>query len=611
MPEGLSPELYAQLQDAMAQYQAGPQAQQDVAAVSSPGSAVQASIPMPGQLQPPQPAAPNPIGGQPYGGGTPDQQLSSNPKEATADTLNIIERQKDSDQQQGDVESAGLQKQSDIENAASNETAQQSRDFDQLQQQNQADADAQHQRRLQALDQFKAQNLKDPSSQFWEDKGQGSRITAALGAFASGLGGGLTGQGGNKFLDFLHGEMENNFNAHKENIDNMYKAAVEEGKIEDNVENRNRFRNQAKLASFELQSEHIKHDLNAAIHGSASKVATVTAQKAIAGLDQEGVKARSDYAALLAKQGANGLAAQRARQKEIKDQFFKQVDLHNKDMGENESRQAAIADLQAGGYNDSELAPLMEAQGITANPRTGRYEVPKTNVEGSVEPSHYDDAGNLVIPSKTAQGKRIDPKEQEQMRKDATEKTATVEEIDPATKKPVARKQIFNTKEDAEAYKSVPQAEKLHATMVKAWDEGDAGTYEQARKQFIEMAPKLLGYKRGPSEAQAGGIDKTNADANDRATIAGQLPEMQVANRVPFISAFGPVTQTEQGFYNRNPLGQTNSYAGQAINKLKGVRTTLDDIKKDLQSNITAPPKPAAPTGAEVAKKIGLIPQKK
>lgn len=604
MPEGLTPELYSQLQDAMAQYNQGQQpsqqpVQQDQSAVAAPGSAVQALIQMPGQLQPPQPAAPNPVGGQPYGGGTPDQQLSSNPTQATADTLNILDRQKNLTGQQGDAEAEGLQGEADVENAASAETQQQAKDFNELQQQNLADLEAQHSRRLQALDTFRAQNLKDPSSQFWEDKGQGSRITAALGAFASGLGGGLTGQGGNKFLDFLHSEMDNNFNAHKENIDNMYKAAVEEGKIEDNVENKNRFRNQAKLQSFELQSAHIKHDLNAVKSSSASKVAKIAADKAIAGLDQEGVKARSDLAAILAKQGVGNLAAQRARQKEIRDAFFKQVDLHNKDMGEDESRTAAIADLKGAGYNNSELAPLMSGLGITANPKTGEFDLKQNNTtEAETSEPHYDDNRKLVVPTKTAQGKRIDPKEIATLTKDLTEKTADVD----------GKPQIFRTKEDAEAMKAIPDAERLHAVMLKAWKEGDAGTYNQAADQFVEMAPKLLGYRRSPSEGQAGITRSSDTDAEDRATIRGQLPKFEIANRFG-IPGF-PVSQWEQAhLHNRNLLGQTNSAAGQALNKLDGVGTTISGMKQDLLHNISSPYK-AGKTPEEKTKELDELTKK-
>jgi hypothetical protein len=590
MPDGLTQEQYDSLHEGLDQLQ---QPQQDAAAVAAPGSAVMAQIPMPGTLQAPAPAAPNPQGGMAYGGGTPDQQLSSPPKEFTADTLNNIDRQKQLTGQQGDVESQGLSDESDVNKEDAAEKILRAKDFDQNIMQYNADAEDAHNMRLSDLAEYRAKagSLKDPSSQFWEDKGQGSRITAALGAFASGLGGGLTGQN-NGFLDFLHKEIDGNYQAHKQNIDDLYRTAVESGKIEDSVENKNRFRMQGKLASYELQSAHIKSDLEAVKNSAASKLAKITADKGIAGLDQEGANARSAYAQMLAKQGAGTQAAQRARQKEMQAQFFKQVELHNKDMGEDESRLAAGADLKAGGYTESELAPFMSGMGIKAD-ANGQYLMSKADNTGTTDEPHYDENRKLILPTKTAQGKRIDPKELATTQKDLTEKTADVD----------GKPQIFRTKEDAEAYKAVPQAETLHATMIKAWNEGDVGTYNQAKKQFIELAPKLLGYKRGPTINQTGG-EKAGADEQDRGTLGGQLPEMNEQHLFS-IKGLPALPQVFQKFENSNPTGMTNSNSGQAINKLKGVRSTIDEIKKELETNLQTPKKKEE-TSQDVAVKIGL-----
>lgn len=547
------------------------------------GSAVQALLPSPGNLVAPEPASPTTGLGQAYSGGTPEGSLTSNPRQATADTLNILSNKGELEGKQGEIQSKEQSELAAKQNEAAQEKILQSQDFQNHLVKSNDKYETEHQQHQAAYDEFrkKAGSLKDPGSQFWEDKGQTSRITAALAAFSSGLGGGLTGHG-NQFMDFLQKQIDNNFNARKQNIEDLYQSSVEAGKIADSTENHNRFMNEAKLKSYDLASMHIQHELEAIKNGASSQIAKVLASKAQAGLEQEGVNARSALAAYEAKQAAAAGAAQRERMKELRANYTKFVELHNnKDMGEDEARNAAFKDLQGLGYNQSELASVAGGLGITANPATGKYEVPKS-AEGTTEPIHYDESGKLIIPTKSATGKLITSEEQEKMRKDAQERSATID----------GKKYIFNRKDDAEAASVIPEANRLHDVMMKAWKEGDAGTYTQARKQFIELAPKLLGYKRGPSIPQAGESTKSEsqidaeADA-DRGTIAGQLPEFHVAH-IPLTGI--PIPQKAQAYANKNPLGMTNTESGQAINKLAGVKTTLDAIKKDALSNTINPP---------------------
>lgn len=597
MPNIISPEqqiaqAYLQLQNASAN-PPPPQPQQ--------GSAVQAQIPLPGQLQQPDAQAPNPNGGMPYAGGTPQGGIRSTPQQATADTLNILENRKDIEGKKGDVESETLAKVASKQGEAAAERLAQAADFQHALEDNNSKYEDSHKQTQQAYEEYRkaAGNLKDPTNQFWEDRGVHTRIMAGLAAAASGLGAGLLGSASNPFLDTLHKEIEGNYQAHKQNIEDLYNSSVAAGKIQDSVENHNRFMQDAKLKSYELASMHISHELEGIKNSGASQLAKLTAGQAQAGLDQEGVLARQNLSTLEAQRAAAAKAGDRARQKEIMEQYTKFLEMHNKDMGEDEARQATVKDLQGAGYNISELAPLLEGVGVKTDPATGQPQYTKSE-EGQSQEPFYDEAGKLVVPNKSSTGKRIDQKEQEDIRNKTIERTATIDG------KPL----IFRRKEDAEAAGSISEATRLHQVMRKAWEDGDKGAYDQARSQFIEMAPKLLGYKRGPSEAQAGGIDKGALDEKDRATIAGQLPEF---NAIGLSTPLGriPIPQGVQSYVNNNPSGATNSQSGVALHKLAGVKDTIEAIRKDALASVVNPPKPEKVKAEDLPKSQEELAKKK
>lgn len=526
----------------------------------------------------------------PYAGGTPDGSIRSTPEQATADTLNNLDQQEQLEGEQGKDESKEAKAEAAKQMEAAQEKIQQANDFATLQSANQAKYEDAHAQTQAAYQDYRkaAGSLKDPNSQFWEDHGQGSRITAALAAFSSGMGAGLTGHGGNPFMDFLTKQIDNNFQAHKQNIDDLYNSAVAAGKIEDSAESHNRFMNEAKLKSYDLASAHISHELNAIKDTTTSQVAKVTAAKAIAGLEQQGIQARQALAQKEAARGAAALAAQRAAQREVRETFQKNLELHNKDMGEDEARLAAVKDLVASGYDRSAVAAIADANGVQYDTKSGQWAIPKPAEQPSDQASepHYDEDGKLVVPTKTASGKRIPQEERDKQKKDIEERTTNID----------GKPAIFRTKEAAEAYAAVPEAKRLLKQMQTAWSAGDKGTYDQARLQFIESAPKLLGFKRGPSGAQAGEGGGHDPDGDNKATIAGQLPEFEP-------SLLGKYSQTIAAINNNYPL-PGNTPVAVANHKLAAVGSYLDSIDKDARANLVTPQRPA-PSPADLAKKFG------
>jgi hypothetical protein len=520
--------------------------------------------------------------------GTLAGQLTSNPRQATADTLNILARKSNLESREGKAVADTNAALSDVQANAAAEKVQQASDYNNLLQEHTKKFEDAHNQTQQAYDEYRAKagSLKDPGSQFWEDKGQGSRITSALAAFSSGLGAGLTGHGGNPFLDFLNKQIDNNFNAHKQNIEDLYNSQVAAGKIEDSIENHNRFMNEAKLKSYELQSAHIKYDLDSIASRGTSQMAKILADKAKAGLDQEGVMARQNLAAMEAKNGAAGLALQRQRQKEIQEAYSKFVTLHNADMGEDEARLAAVKDLVGMGYNRSELAPITSGVGVAVDPKTGDFILPRGDQgqESSSEPILDPKSNRFVAPSKSATGKLIKPEQMKEVQKDLDERTANVN----------GKAALFRTKEDAEIQKVVPEADRLMQVMQQSWQNGDKGAYDAARSQFIEMAPKLLGYKRGPSVTQAGSEERARQDDEDKSTIGGQLPELN------------PVlwSQNLTAIRNQHPLS-VNSGPGIALHKLAGVQQTLDGIKKQTLDNLVSSAAPEKQSAEDIAKAKG------
>lgn len=121
-----------------------------------------------------------------------------------------------------------------------------------------------------------------------------------------------------------------------------------------------------------------------------------------------------------------------------------------------------------------------------------------------------------------------------------------------------------------EAY---PEERRLHQVLTDAWAKQDWGRYQQARAAYIELAPRVYGFARGPSGAQAG--EGSHDDASIKATVAGQLPEM---NRL---------------------VNDPRYWGGTGTTMLKSVGEHLSNIYENMWSSTFQAPSPGNPLGLE------------
>jgi len=332
--------------------------------------------------------------------------LTATPAQATAGNLNLSAGAQNLAGQTGQIQSQEGQQLGAIHDTAAAEKLQQSQDYQNNLQQVSSKLNDDHQRSVQAYNDYAkaAGSLKDPSQQFWADRDAGSRILAGFAAFASGLGG-----TGAQFTNFINTQIANNFDAHKQNIRDLYDKQVAAGKISDSDESHARFMNEAKLKGYDLASMHIQNELQAVADRSGSQVAKVKAGEAINTLQQQDVARRAQYADLLAKQGATAAATARARQKELQENFLKQVNAHvTTGLPEDQARKEAFTDLQGSGLNRSELASLAEGNNIPYDQASGKYVAPVGKLD--------NDPNDPVPTVDAATGRRFKPEEREQMR---------------------------------------------------------------------------------------------------------------------------------------------------------------------------------------------------
>lgn len=503
-----------------------------------------------------------------FAGGTPEGKLSSTPRQAAADLLNSGERQKGLETEEGRIKA---QEQADIartQAAAAAEKVQQSNDFQGLLTQSQQKFEAEHAQTQAAYDKYKAAagTLKDPESQFYEDKGQGYRVQTALAAFAAGIGAGFNGQAGNPVLDLLQKKIQSNYESHKQNIEDLYNSGVQAGKIEDTSENHAKFMQDSKLRSYELQSAHVKDELAAIAARAQSPLAKTAAAKTIEQIDQNQIGVRQKLAQQEAAAAAAGLAGQRARANEVRGAYQKALEKHA-DLAPEEARIEATKDLHSMGFNASETAPIFEANGVRTNPGTGEPVFPESKVPVGPEGPSYDADGKLLIPSRdSVTGKQLKPEERQHLKEDVQERTVVV---DGAPK-------IAASKEAAKGFKTVqealPEAERLLKVLHDSFNSGDKGAYDQARNEMIELSPKLYGFTRGPSGAQAG--ESGAHDAGDpKGTVAAQIPEFNP-------TLLGTYFKGAAAFNNTHPLG-ANTPVAVAQSKLKGLGATLASLKEN------------------------------
>jgi hypothetical protein len=502
-----------------------------------------------------------------YAGGTPDGALTSTPRQAAADLLNSGEREKGLERREGEINADEQTQVADKQAQAAAEKVQQANDFQQLLTQSQAKYEAEHAQTQAAYDKYKAAagTLKDPESQFYEDKGQGYRVQTALAAFAAGIGAGFNGQAGNPVLDLLQKKVQSNYDAHKQNIEDLYNSGVQAGKIEDTSENHAKFMQDAKLRSYELQSAHVKDELAAIAARAQSPLAKTAAAKTIEQIDQNQIGVRQKLAQQEALAAAAKLATERARTKEVREAYQKALEKHA-DLAPEDARLEATKDLHALGFNASETAPIFEANGVRTNPETGEPVFPEAKaVTGPLEPT-YDADGKLQIPTRDpATGKQLKPEDRQRIQDDARDRTVNVD----------GSPRLAVSKEAAKAFQTVqealPEADRLIRVLNDSFAKGDKGAYDQARNELIELSPKLYGFTRGPSGAQAGESGASQG-GDPRGTVAAQIPEFTP-------TLLGTYSQTIAGFNNRHALGG-NTPVAVAQEKLKGLGQTLQSLRE-------------------------------
>lgn len=527
-----------------------------------------------------------------YAGGSPEGSLTATPRQAAADLLNSGERGKGLERVEGDVKAAEQAKVAAKDADAAAEKVNQASDFDtHLAQATQRYAE-EHAQTQAAYDKYKAAagTLKDPESQFYEDKGQGYRVQTALAAFAAGIGAGFNGSAGNPVLDLLQKKIEANYSAHKQNINDLYETAVSAGKIEDTSENHARFMQDAKLRSYELQSAHVKDELASIAARAQSPLAKIAAQKTIEQIDQSQTGVKQGLAQKEAAAAAAKGATDRARMKEVRAAFEKALEKHA-DLAPEEARIEATKDLHSLGFNASETAPIFEANGVQTNPETGEPVFPKATAPGGPEEPAYQD-GKLVVPSvDPVTGKRLKPEERKAVTDEARKRTVIVD----------GKPQLAVSEEAAKKFAGIqgalPDAERLVKTLKDAFAKGDKGAYDQARNQLIEISPVIYGFTRGPSAAQAG---ETGGGGGDHAeaggTIAGQIPEFESLGTLGTIAGLvtGHGPQASTAYANTHPLGK-NTSRGVAISKLDALQTAVDHIKEDAHRQAFGGAAEAAP----------------
>lgn len=509
-----------------------------------------------------------------YRGGSKPGSIRATPQQATSDYLNLLERQKQIAEAGGnnDVETGELL-QGKL-NEAGLEKQQQAQDYQTFLQDAKSRIDKNAQQAQQAYADFRkkiASSGGDPSEQFWGDKGMAARIVSGFAAFASGLGAGLQGRGGNPFLEHLNQLMQRNFEAHRKGVEDMYNAQVAAGHLTDNAENRNRFEQQAKLNYYELASAHLIPELEGIKANATGQAQRLLADKTIADLMGQGVGLKQQLAHSEAMAQAQAYAMQRQRMKEVREAYEKSLERHKDESPEN-ARIQAFHDMETAGWNRSDLAALASGAGYGYDVGTGRFVTPEVSTGGGSEEPHLGPNGKLIIPTYDANGKRLTPEQQHSMEEEWSKRVVT--DVDTGNPRLVKNEKSIPTyTEHAQAY---PEAVRLTKELEAAWKAGDEGKYHEARNALIELAPKLYGYTRGPSGAQAG--ERAAEGSVYGATVAGQLPE-----HIPLPARLAPGVTRELG--TSTETGRKLSAVGVGDSLIEGWKGHLEGIHKSILDN--------------------------
>jgi len=527
-------------------------------------------VSVPSALPPPAPVASPNVGPAPES--TPEIQqptptpyadtskpgaLSLTPGQAVAGFLNLSAGQQNLAGQQGNIESDTAAQLAAVQDKAAAEKAQQAADYQQALAKTQAQLEADHARMAQAYQDYsaKAGSLKDPSQQFWEDHGQGSRILAGFIGAASGLGAGLLGQAGNPFLTFLNHQIDNNFEAHKQNIHDLYDKQVAAGHIADTDQNYQKFMQDAKLKGYDLASMHIQNELQAIADRSGSQIAKVKAAEAINQLQQQDVQRRAQYGAQLAAQAAAANAQARAKQAKLQEDFLKQVNAHvTAGLPEDQARYEAFNDLQSAGNDRSALAALAAGNNIPYNPKTEQFEAPKADIK-------TDSIIPVVDPDT---GRRLKPEEREAMR----------QLVVPTPEGP----RLANSPDDAKRYKEEANANiqiqeyvDQVRPLVEKWKKGTLTNEDIGRWEGLRTAA-LTSYNR----AGSGG---------ERATGQGESKILgEDAFPPPPSIAYNAIVGGSQ--YSPVRIPGSIGYEGKYLGQLDALENAVKENNKTLEQRL-------------------------
>ena len=364
------------------------------------------TVPAPGSngmvAAPPTPVQAN----QPKPGG-----LTSSPTQTTAANIQNLQEQQDWQERNASNTAQGNDKAAAIQNEAAAEAAQHAADFNNLLQQHGQAGKEDHDRVVSSWKQHAeaaAASGKDPTNEFWNDHGGfAGRLLGSLGAFASGLGSGLLGKGGNPFLDHINEEINKNYDAHRKHIDDLYNSAVEAGRIEKDSQSKRDFDLKAKLQYYDLASQSIQHQLDAVANTTQSGAVKLLAQKTALDLDNQITGARSNLYQQQAAQGAAALAQQRSWDKEVRAAYQDALTKHGATMSEADARVEAAKDVEAAfgstpTYHQS-LAKVVANTATGYDKKTGKYVFPETLQQGATTPEG--------IPTTDIYGHRRKPEE--------------------------------------------------------------------------------------------------------------------------------------------------------------------------------------------------------
>ena len=319
---------------------------------------------------------------------------TASPGQATNANIQNLEQQQQLAGNQADVQSAGLSATAKVQAEAAAEKQQQALDFHNLLQAHGQAAKEDHDRVVSAWNQHAeaaAASGKDPTNEFWNDHGGfAGRLLGSLGAFASGLGSGLLGKGGNPFLDHIHEEINKNFEAHKKHIDELYNSAVEAGSIGRDEQSKREFESKAKLNYYDLASQSVQHQLDAVANTTQSGAVKLLAQKTALDLDNQITSVRSKLYEHNAASAAASLAQQRAWDKDVRTAYEAALAKHGANMSEADARVEAAKDVEASfgstpTYHQS-LAKVVANTATGYDTKTGKYVFPDTLQQGQTTP---------------------------------------------------------------------------------------------------------------------------------------------------------------------------------------------------------------------------------